>query len=85
MSIDRPGGKRIRRARSASMSMTSETSIGGAVADREERLKLTHSFKSRGFKANSKDFIQEPFTTLEEMFKKLPESIGFNIEMSMFI
>ena len=84
MSIDKPGGKRVRRIRSASMSMTSETGSGAAVADQDERLKLTHSFKTRGFKANSKDFIQEPFTTLEEMFRKLPESIGFNIEMSMF-
>lgn len=37
----------------------------------------------RAFKGNSRgDFIQEQFTTLEEMFKKLPEQIGFNIEMS---
>ena len=83
MNVDKPGGKRIRRVRSASMSMTSESGSGGVALDRDDRLKLTHSFKSRGFKANSKDFIQEPFTTLEEMFRKLPDYIGFNIEMSM--
>ena len=87
ISVERPGGKRMRRTRSASVSKTSESGVGNGalstVADRDERLKLTHSFKTRGFKANSKDFIQEPFTTLEEMFRKLPESIGFNIEMSM--
>lgn len=83
LSVEKPSGKRIPRVRSASMSMTSESSAVGVALDRDERLKLTHSFKSRGFKANSKDFIQEPFTTLEEMFRKLPRSIGFNIEMSM--
>ncbi|MCJ1309832.1 Glycerophosphocholine phosphodiesterase [Agyrium rufum] len=47
-----------------------------------ERMKHTKDFKKKGFKANSRGrFIQAPFTTLEEMFKKLPESIGFNIEM----
>ena len=83
LSVDKPSGKRIRRVRSASMSMTSESGSGAVTLDRDDRLKLTHSFKTRGFKANSKEFIQEPFTTLEEMFRKLPHSIGFNIEMSM--
>lgn len=48
-----------------------------------ERMKHTRDFKKKGFKGNSRgNFIQAPFTTLEEMFKKLPETIGFNIEMS---
>lgn len=48
-----------------------------------ERMKHTRDFKIKGFKGNSRgNFIQAPFTTLEEMFKKLPEHIGFNIEMS---
>ena len=47
-----------------------------------ERMKHTKNFKEKGFKGNSRgNFIQAPFTTLEEMFKKLPETIGFNIEM----
>ena len=47
-----------------------------------ERMKNTRDFKSKGFKANSRgNFIQAPFTTLEEMFITLPEHIGFNIEM----
>lgn len=61
-------------------------SVGTAGSDRSEemteRMKHTRDFKNKGFKANSRgNFIQSPFTTLEEMFKKLPESIGFNIEM----
>ena len=49
----------------------------------QERMKHTRDFKIKGFKGNSRgDFIQAPFTTLEEMFRKLPQSIGFNIEMS---
>ena len=56
------------------------------VSDMSERMKHTKDFKQKGFKANSRgNFIQAPFTTLEEMFKELPESIGFNIEMSMSI
>jgi glycerophosphodiester phosphodiesterase len=45
-------------------------------------MKHTRDFKSKGFKANSRgNFIQAPFTTLEEMFLKLPENVGFNVEM----
>ncbi|PVI05949.1 GDPD-domain-containing protein [Periconia macrospinosa] len=47
-----------------------------------ERMKHTRDFKEKGYKGNSRgNFIQAPFATLEEMFKKLPESTGFNIEM----
>jgi glycerophosphodiester phosphodiesterase len=50
--------------------------------DMAERMKHTRDFKQKGFKANSRgNFIQAPFTTLEEMFLKIPESVGFNIEM----
>lgn len=48
----------------------------------EERMKYTHAIKTKGYKANSRGrFIQQPFTTLEEMFRKLPHNVGFNIEM----
>ena len=51
-------------------------------SDMSERMKHTRDFKQKGFKGNSRgNFIQAPFTTLEEMFKTLPQSIGFNIEM----
>ncbi len=61
-------------------------SMGYAPADTdsymEERMKYTHAIKTKGYKANSRGmFIQQPFTTLEEMFKKLPPNVGFNIEM----
>ena len=47
-----------------------------------ERMKHTRDFKKKGFKANVRgDFIQSSFTTLEEMFRRLPEDISFNIEM----
>lgn len=53
------------------------------TSEMSERMKHTRDFKNKGFKGNSRgNFIQAPFTTLEEMFKKLPETIGFNIEMS---
>jgi glycerophosphodiester phosphodiesterase len=55
-------------------------------AELSERMKHTRDFKMKGYKGNSRgNFIQSPFTTLEEMFKKLPEDTGFNIEMSKFL
>ncbi|KAH8816340.1 Glycerophosphoryl diester phosphodiesterase family-domain-containing protein [Xylogone sp. PMI_703] len=59
-------------------------SLGHDVAeyDMAERMKHTRDFKEKGYKANSRgNFIQAPFTTLEEMFVKLPQEVGFNIEM----
>jgi glycerophosphodiester phosphodiesterase len=50
--------------------------------DLAERMRHTRDFKEKGYKANSRGtFIQAPFTTLEEMFVKLDQEIGFNIEM----
>ena len=60
-------------------------SVGTAhkdTVDMSERMKHTRDFKKKGFKGNSRgNSIQAPFTTLEEMLTKLPETIGFNIEM----
>ena len=68
----------IRKQRSASLSNVGD--ISGE--DMNERMKHTRTFKEKGFKGNSRgNSIQSPFTTLEEMFRKLPESTGFNIEM----
>ena len=68
-----------RKGRSMSLSISTRED----VSELSERMKHTRDFKKKGFKGNSRgNFIQAPFTTLEEMFKKLPESIGFNVEMS---
>lgn len=41
----------------------------------------SNSFKQKKFKGNSRgSSIASSFATLEELFKKLPESVGFNIE-----
>jgi glycerophosphodiester phosphodiesterase len=62
-------------------------SLGSAYGEEthvmmRERMKHTRDFKKKGFKGNLRgEFIQSNFTTLEEMFKKLPEDISFNIEM----
>lgn len=73
------------RARSNSLAPTRSQSMGFAgsgLQDMDERMKHTRDFKSKGFKANSRgNFIQAPFATLEDLFRKLPENIGFNIEM----
>ena len=67
------------------MRKTRSLSLGPMPGEEEslaDCMKHTRDFKQKGFKGNSRgNFIQAPFTTLEEMFKKLPESIGFNIEM----
>lgn len=74
-----------RRVRSNSFTPQRSHSMGFAGAghaEMEERMKHTRDFKEKGFKANSRgNFIQAPFATLEDLFRKLPEHIGFNIEM----
>ncbi|KAL1634947.1 Glycerophosphocholine phosphodiesterase [Neofusicoccum ribis] len=68
---------KAKRPRSYSVDVKKETQ-----SEMNERMKHTRDFKMKGYKGNSRgNFIQAPFTTLEEMFRQLPESIGFNIEM----
>lgn len=56
--------------------------LGVLDNEMEARMKHTRDYKEKGFKANSRgNFIQAPFTTLEEMFLKLDQEVGFNIEM----
>jgi glycerophosphodiester phosphodiesterase len=75
-----------RRLRASSVDDSAKKKIQANYSlELSERMKHTRDFKIKGYKANSRGtFIQSPFTTLEEMFKKLPESTGFNIEMSMY-
>lgn len=74
-----------RRPRSSSFTPKRSQSMGFAGtghAEMEERMKHTRDYKEKGFKANSRgNFIQAPFATLEDLFRQLPEHIGFNIEM----
>ncbi|KAK2746343.1 Glycerophosphocholine phosphodiesterase [Myotisia sp. PD_48] len=52
------------------------------VPNLSERMKHTRDFKMKGFKGNTRgSHIQAPFATLEELFKKLPNSVGFNMEL----
>ncbi|KAI5287776.1 Glycerophosphocholine phosphodiesterase [Ascosphaera aggregata] len=47
-----------------------------------ERMKHTRDFKTKGFKGNTRGHhIQAPFATLEELFNKIPSSVGFNMEL----
>ncbi|KAI9724185.1 MAG: Glycerophosphocholine phosphodiesterase [Chrysothrix sp. TS-e1954] len=69
-------GHRLQRANS----LNSIAELRGP--DMSRRMKHTRDFKMKGYKGNSRgNSIQSPFTTLEQMFKKLPEHVGFNIEM----
>lgn len=69
-------GRRLQRAQSLGAQIDARTT------DMPERMKHTRDFKLKGYKGNSRgNFIQAPFTTLQEMLCKLPASIGFNIEM----
>lgn len=78
-------GDPMKRNRSSSFTPRRTNSvgfIGEKNAELEERMKHTRDFKEKGYKANSRgNFIQAPFVTLEDLFRKLPENIGFNIEM----
>jgi glycerophosphodiester phosphodiesterase len=87
--IDKGNGTKPaqRRMRSYSVDISKQKNIHNHHnMELSERMKHTRDFKMKGYKGNSRgNFIQAPFTTLEEMFKKLPESTGFNIEMSMCV
>src|SRR5450755_3084038 len=80
---------KIRELRTSEIRRNRSMSVGGTEFDNNElseRMKHTRDFKKKGFKGNSRgNHIQEKFTTLEQMFKKIPQSTGFNIEMSMLI
>ncbi|KAM3424290.1 hypothetical protein BST61_g11173 [Cercospora zeina] len=66
--------RRVQRSYSVGAPFTEDKS--------NDRLKHTRDFKVKGFKGNRRgDVIQSQFTTLEEMFRTLPEEVGFNIEM----
>ncbi|KAJ5747391.1 uncharacterized protein N7511_009087 [Penicillium nucicola] len=60
-------------------------SVGGSEynpAELTEKIKHTRDFKKKGFKGNTRgEHIQAPFATLEELFKKIPKPVGFNIEL----
>ncbi|KAM0248832.1 hypothetical protein ACHAQJ_009296 [Trichoderma viride] len=76
----------VGRTRSNSVTPQRSQSMGyagsGLQQEMEERMKHTRDFKEKGYKANSRgNFIQAPFATLEDLFRKLPEHVGFNIEM----
>ena len=76
------------RMRPRSSSLDARKSVNALVeeikkrTEMEERMRHTRDFKSKGYKANSRgNFIQAPFATLEDLFRKIPEHVGFNIEM----
>ncbi|ODV78687.1 GDPD-domain-containing protein [Suhomyces tanzawaensis NRRL Y-17324] len=47
-----------------------------------KKMMLTKTWKSKGFKGNARGLsVASNFVTLKELFKKLPKSIGFNIEL----
>jgi glycerophosphodiester phosphodiesterase len=51
----------------------------------QDIMKHTVDFRNKGFKPNTRGHsVQDSFTTLEELLTKLPDSISFNIEISMF-
>ncbi|KAI1327658.1 Glycerophosphoryl diester phosphodiesterase family-domain-containing protein [Xylariaceae sp. FL0255] len=68
------------RYRSHSVDITKKSST--QERDLNERMKYTLNYKQSGFKGNTRgNFVQFPFATLEELFKKIPDDVGFNIEM----
>lgn len=77
---DNPRVQSIRRGldRKRSLSLGQEM----FESDMSEKMKHTRDFKQNGYKGNTRgNFIQAPFATLEEMFRELPQNVGFNIEM----
>lgn len=79
-SAPRTASSLLRRTRSMSLKAGDTSQY-----DAHERMKYTRNYKIKGFKGNSRGTsIQGPFTTLEEVFKRLPSNVGFNIELSEY-
>lgn len=74
------GGGGGLKQRSLSVDFSSNKKDTASLLD--ERMKYTLNYKQAGYKGNTRgNFVQAPFATLEELFKKIPENVGFNIEM----
>ncbi|PIG80819.1 hypothetical protein AARAC_003463, partial [Aspergillus arachidicola] len=75
-----PMSTQVTSAKPRSRSLTKDYERG--TREIRNRMKYTVDFVSKGFKPNTRgDFIQNSFTTLEELLEGLPESISFNIEI----
>ncbi|KJK61434.1 Glycerophosphodiester phosphodiesterase domain protein [Aspergillus parasiticus SU-1] len=75
-----PMSTQITSAKPRSRSLTKDYERGSREI--RDRMKYTVDVVSKGFKPNTRgDFIQDSFTTLEELLEELPESISFNIEI----
>lgn len=81
----------LKRPRSMSTFIRQDLSGPRNEADKElddfknelhDRMKFSKTWKQNGFKGNSRGFsVASNFVTLKELFKKLPNNVGFNIEL----
>lgn len=56
---------------------------GGSSKDIMARMKLTDEFMHKPLKGNVRGLaIQESFPTFQELFRRLPEHMAFNVEIS---
>ncbi|KAF4634867.1 hypothetical protein G7Y89_g3244 [Cudoniella acicularis] len=70
--------RRSPRSRSRSLDLATDLKSQSLL----ERMKHTHEFRLKGFKGNIRgEHIHGPFTTLEEMLRTLPKSLGIDIEL----
>ncbi|KAI0427393.1 Glycerophosphoryl diester phosphodiesterase family-domain-containing protein [Xylaria sp. FL1042] len=71
-----------RYAKSRPRSLSVGCSGDPATSRVRDRLKHTVDFKSKGMKSNTRGHvIQQPLATLKDLFRKLPKTVGFNIEI----
>ncbi|CDK28926.1 unnamed protein product [Kuraishia capsulata CBS 1993] len=70
----------LTRNRPRSMSLVDDD-IAEFSGTNQDRMKLTKTWKLKKYKGNTRgSSIASSFVTLVELFKKLPRSVGFNIE-----
>ncbi|KAG9231851.1 Glycerophosphoryl diester phosphodiesterase family-domain-containing protein [Amylocarpus encephaloides] len=66
------------RTRSRSLDLIEK----GRNRDFVARMRKTHEYRLKGFKGNTRgDHIHNPFTTLEELLKSIPENVGIYMEL----
>lgn len=76
-------GEAIQEKKARSRSQDDTRYNDNGAGQLRQRMQYTEEGLRNDIKGNLRGFsIQEPSTTLEELFTDLPESISFNLEMS---
>ncbi|KAK6201251.1 Glycerophosphoryl diester phosphodiesterase family-domain-containing protein [Scheffersomyces amazonensis] len=93
LSKSRPRSKSSHQLFNSGFEMTSTSSLSSSIESKNDeheqghsqntrRMKLTRTWKEKNFKGNARGLsVASNFVTLKELFKKVPKTVGFNMEL----